>query len=52
MGEMMNEFRGDNPAKGYARAWLEEQKTTWECPDCQSNFSWYQRECALSVEKI
>jgi hypothetical protein len=26
--------------------WLQEQKQTWECPDCKTNYSWYQRECS------
>jgi hypothetical protein len=29
------------------RAWLEEQKQRWNCPSCQTGFSWYQRECSV-----
>ena len=28
------------------RVWLEEQQHTWQCPDCQTHFTWYQQECS------
>jgi hypothetical protein len=32
--------------------WLTEQQKQWCCPDCQTEFAWYQTECAACGKAV
>lgn len=34
------------------QTWLEEQEEVWKCPDCGTDFSWYQKTCAQCGKEL